>query len=118
MAEHRIHLRRAWEGPCGRIDLPTTWDQRDVPDELRRNFHRPSVDDPEEVICLIVEDSTGLVAVSLNGEDLGFPPGTDLMWEIAIQTRIRSSNRLILRLDPAKVSRETEWGRICLAIRS
>lgn len=121
MPEHRIQLRRVWhaevQGASRTVDLPAVWETEPIPDRLARAFHSPRLRDPEESVVLSFEVVAGLVSVSLNGQDLGFPTGHN-SWEVPLSGRLNSMNELVLLLDPHEVPTGEEWGRIAIAIRS
>ena len=121
MPEHRIQLRRIWAAQVGTelrtVDLPATWTCEAVPHQLTRKFHSPRLRDPAESVFLVLEDVPGLVAASLNGQDLGVPSRTDA-WEVPLVGRLGAVNALMLLLNPLEVPDRREWGRIALVIRS
>lgn len=118
MPEHRISLRRAWQSPLGRIDLPTDWSGAPAPDRLWRRFNRPPIEEGAGPLVLRLQDVPGLVRARLNGRDLGPPPIGAPSWEVPIPDLRPSGNRLDLDLDLDRAATlgPTGWGRIALVV--
>ena len=114
--EHRIHFRRAWDSPLGRIDLPRDWGDGPVPDRLCRLFRRPPIDASTERLWLVLERVPGLLSVTCNDRDF-LAVGDGQLWEIPLDEARASGNLLVLPLDPSAIIGREDWGHIALAIR-
>lgn len=118
MPEHPIHLRRAWDSPLGRIDLPANWIGRRVPGRLTRKFNAPPIDPSRERVVLVLEGMPGLRRAALNGRDLGPPPDDGAAWEVPADGLSPSGNVLDLELEPDEAGSASGWGRVALVVRS
>lgn len=120
MPEHRIALRRAWDCQrgdiIGRVNLPAIWGAGEAPTRLTRRFQRPSRLGPSESLWLEFASTSGLLAASLNGIDLGIIPSDD-HWAWPIADREVSTFQLMLRVDPGQVPATKPWGDVSLVIR-
>ena len=126
MPEHRIRLRGAWdwhgiEGEAEfarRADLPADWpDDLAGPLRLLRRFSRPPLDPGREAARLELANVPGLVAVRLNGVDLGPVPAGDRDWIIPLGDGLLPRNSLVLEVDlPPGPEARRGWGSIALVI--
>jgi hypothetical protein len=128
MGEHRIALRRAWEGQfctaegvvARRVDLPTRIDPSWGRFRLDRAFQPPRIDPEKESLFLRLERIAGLVGAWLNDEPVAeaFPSRGPIELAIGIPPPRRC--RLTLDVEPPKGATGTDlddWGHVALVIR-
>jgi hypothetical protein len=131
MREHKIHLRKAWEGPCSplddgcdaRIDLPTAWTHR--PAErfaLHRNFGSPQPLAAHDQLVLRLRAVPGLRQIRINGTFVNYSTTSTGVVELDLGNHRARRNRVSLYVDPTEwseaVGADDRWGDIALVIQT